>query len=73
MLRDDRCPDHRAVIRDDSGVVGDQQPATARGHVRHAIDLDPPVMPVEPQRDVLDAICELGIEAEAIAASEFQP
>jgi hypothetical protein len=29
-------------------------------------------MPVKPQRNVLDALGELGVEAEAIA-SEFQP
>ena len=71
MLGDDRGPDHRAVVRNDACVVGDQKRAPARGHVLHTVDLDPPVIAIEPKRDVLHALREFGVKAEAVA-SEFQ-
>ena len=71
VLGDDRGADHRAVVRNDARVVGDEQRASARGHVSHPIDLDPPVLAIKPKRDVLDALREFGVKAEAIA-SEFQ-
>ena len=71
MLREDRGPDHRSVVRNDARVVRDQKRATARGHVLHAVDFNPPILAVEPERDVLDALGEFGVKAEAIAL-EFQ-
>ena len=71
MFREDRGPDHRPVVRNDSGMVRNQQRATARGHVLHAVDFNPPVIAVEPQRNVLDALSEFRVKAEAVAF-EFQ-
>jgi site-specific recombinase XerD len=45
-----------------------EQRAAPSRHVIDPIDLDPPVLPIEPERDALNPVGEFGIEPELIAA-----
>src|SRR5437868_9869449 len=67
MLSQNRSPDHRAVVRDDPRVIRDQERAATRRHVGHAVGFDPPVLAIEPERDVFDAFGEFMVEAESVA------
>src|SRR5450631_2964094 len=68
MLGDDRGADHRPVVRNHARVVGDQERAAMSRNVAYPIDLDPPVLSIEPERDALDSFGKFRIEAEVVAS-----
>src|ERR1700674_4275633 len=68
VLGDDRRADHRPVVWNDPGVVGHEQRAASSGHVVHPLDLNAPVVAIEPERDALDSRGEFRIKAEFIVS-----
>src|ERR1700693_1782434 len=68
VLRHDRRADHRAVVRNDTGVVRHQQCPTSSRDILNALNLDPPVVAIEPERNALDSRGEFGIEAEFVVS-----
>jgi hypothetical protein len=56
VLGHDRGADHRPVVKNDPGVVRNEQRPPSSRHIFNSVNLDAPVVAIEPERDALDSL-----------------